>query len=155
MASWLHRILLAGLLLAAYLFAWTPARTAWVTHLATPVLEYSTSPEVQVSARARVHTIRVQAPSGAKLTYMAPAGVKFLLPGLFLTVFVVARPRLGLFFGGHLFLGGVVLLLAVGGVTGMPGGLILADFVQQYGIDAYSLTMPTLVLVRSLKTQNT
>lgn len=148
MAAWLHRTVLAGLLVTAYLYAWTPARTAWVTHLAVPVLEHSAPPEAQVSARPRAHTVRVQAPSGATLTYSAPAGVKFLLPGLFLAVFGAARPRLGLFFGGHLFLGGVILLLDAVGVTGVPGGLSLADFVQQYGVDAYSLTMPILVLTQ-------
>jgi hypothetical protein len=151
MASWFRRAVLAGLLLAAYLFAWTPARTAWVTHLATPVLERTSAPTTRVSARPAAHTVRVQAREGTAFTYTAPAGIKFLLPGLFLTVVVAARPRLGLFFGGHLLLGSVTLLLTAAGAAGVPGGLGLADFLQAYGVDTYSLAVPVFIFAGSTR----
>jgi hypothetical protein len=148
MTAWLHRAALAGLLLAAYLWAWTPARTAWVEHGAAPLLTLAAGPESTVTARPAAHTVRVTPTDGDATTYTAPAGVKFLLPGLFLVVISPARPRLWAFFGGHLALGALALGLAATGLTGLPGGVALARFVQTYGVDAYSLAVPTIVFAR-------
>jgi hypothetical protein len=148
MSSWLHRAGLGGLLLATYLWAWTPARTAWTAHAAAPVLTRVADAEAAVTARPAAHTVRVQLSDDDRFRYRAPAGVKFLLPGLFLVVIAPARPRLWAFFGGHLALGALVLGLAATGLAGLPGGVALARFVQTYGVDAYSLAVPTLVYVR-------
>lgn len=148
MTAWLHRAALGGLLLAAYLWAWTPARTAWTAHVAAPTLTLVAESEAAVTARPAAHTIRVRISDDNSVRYRAPAGVKFLLPGLFLVVIAPARPRLGSFFGGHLALGALALGLAAGGIAGLPGGVALARFVQTYGVDAYSLAVPTLVFAR-------
>jgi hypothetical protein len=148
MRSWLHRAGLAGLLLAAYLWAWTPARTAWTAHAAAPVLTRVADAEAAVTARPAAHTVRVRISADDRFRYRAPAGIKFLLPGLFLVVIAPARPRLWAFFGGHLALGALALGLGAGGIAGLPGGVALARFVQTYGVDAYSLAVPTLVFAR-------
>jgi hypothetical protein len=148
MTAWLHRAALAGLLLAAYLWGWTPARTAWVEHGAAPLLTMVSPPDAAVTARPAAHIVRVTPADGDAMTYTAPAGVKFLLPGLFLILIAPARPRLGAFFGGHLGLGALALGLAAAGLAGLPGGLGLAGFVQTYGVDAYSLAVPTIIFAR-------
>lgn len=145
MASWLHRTVLAGLLLTAYLYAWTPLRTAWIEHGATPLLNAATGPHVTVSARPKAHVLALRSATGSAASYTAPAGVKFLLPGLFLLVIAPSRPRLGLFFAGHLALGGLALGLLAAGGAGFPGGFPLADFVQSYGVDTFGLAVPVLV----------
>ena len=148
MTAWLHRAVLGGLLLAAYLWAWTPARTAWVEHGAAPLLTLVAGPESTVTARPAAHTIRIRFSDEYRFRYRAPGGVKFLLPGLFLLLISPARPYLWVFFGGHLALGALALGLAAAGTTGLPGGLGLAGFVQTYGVDTYSLAVPTLVFAR-------
>lgn len=146
MAAWIHRAVLVGLVLAAYLYAWTPVRTAWVEHGAAPLLSMTT--DATVTARSQAHTVRVQPANAPGITYRAPAGVKFLLPGLFLLLIAPGRSRLGLFFGGHLLLGAFALLVTMAGARGMPGGFGPAEFVQTYGVDAYSLMVPVLVFAR-------
>lgn len=146
MASWTHRTVLAGLLLATYLFAWTPARSVWLEHGAAPLLASVT--KGTVTARAQAHTVRVQPADGAGFTYRAPAGIKFLLPGLFLLLIAPARHRLWAFWAGHLGVSSLVLLLTASGGAGAAVGLCLARFVQAYGIDAYSLMVPVLVVAR-------
>lgn len=148
MTSWLHRAGLVVLLLAAYLWAWTPARTAWTAHGAAPLLTMASSPDAAVSARPAAHVVRVTPADGDATTYTAPAGITFLLPGLFLIVIAPARPHLWAFFGGHLALGVLALGVAAAGLAGLPGGLGLARFVQSYGVDAYSLAVPTIVFAR-------
>jgi hypothetical protein len=145
MASWAHRTVLAGLLLAAYLLAWTPARTAW-TRAAEILLDGSAPASARVSARPAAHTVHLQPANAGGITYRAPAGVKFLLPGLFLILIAPTRPWLGIFFAGHLALGGLALvILSVAAAGSLPGGPTLARFVQAYGVDAYSLAVPVLL----------
>jgi hypothetical protein len=148
MAAWLHRSLLAGLLLATYLFAWTPARTAW-THGTAALFEHVLPAAHAVSARASAHTVRIQHSNDTGITYRAPAGIKFLLPGLFLVLIAPVRPRLFLFLGGHLGLGLLTMILILAAARGCPGGLAVARFLQSYGLDTYSLAVPVLLMVRS------
>jgi len=148
--AWLQRAVLAGLLLTAYLWAWTPARTAWTTHGAALVERVMDAADANgtVSARPAAHTLRVQTGGDTTTGYTAPAGVKFLLPAGVLLLVVPTRPRLGLFFAGHLLLGGLALGLLAGGAAGLPGGLGLSRFLQAYGVDAYSLAVPVFVWMR-------
>jgi hypothetical protein len=147
MVSWTHRTVLAGLLLTAYLFAWTPARTAW-TRAAATVLDVTAPTATEVTARPDAHVVSLQPENKPSFAYTAPAGVKFLLPGLFLALIVPSRPLLGTFFAGHLALGSLTLGFAAAALAGMPGGLNLAVFVQTYGVDAYSLAVPVLTFAR-------
>jgi hypothetical protein len=147
--AWLHRAVLAGLLLAAYLWAWTPARTAW-TEQSTALVKRVMSPadtRGSVTARPTTHTLRVNTGDDTVMEYTAPAGVKFLLPAGFLILVVPRRPRFGAFFAGHLLLGSLALALLAGGVAGLPGGLAFSHFVQTYGVDTHSLAVPTLLFV--------
>ena len=150
MSSWLHRVVLAGLLLAAYLWAWTPARTAWTTHGAALIEQVMTAAGASgtVTARPTAHAFRVGTERDTTTRYTAPAGIKFLLPGLFLLLLAPSRPTLGPFFAGHLLLGALALALLAVAAAGLPAGRLLARFVQTYGVDAYSLGVPVLVLAR-------
>jgi len=147
LTSWLHRTVLAGLLLAAYLWAWAPARTTWTKHSAALLKQVvvASGPSGSITARPSAHVLRV-ATGDASTPYTAPAGVKFLLPAGFLILVAPRRPHLGIFFAGHLLLGALALGLLAGGAIGLPGGLGLCRFVEAYGVDAYSLAVPVLVL---------
>ena len=146
MTRWLHRAVLVVLLLAAYLWAWTPARTAWTEH-AADLLRHASPAETTVTARPLAHTIRVTPRDAPPSKHTAPAGIKFLLPGLFLLLLAPTRPRLAVFFAGHLALGGLALALLAAGLNGILGGRLLARFAQTYGTDAYSLAVPVFVFV--------
>ena len=144
----LHSAGLCALLLAAYLWAWTPARTAWTTHAAGPVLTWAAGSADAVTVRPQAHIVQVTLDADTTLGYTSPAGVKFLLPGLFLLCIAPRRPWLGAFFAGHLALGALALGLLAGGAAGTPLLLRAADFVQAYAVDAYSLAVPTLRVVQ-------
>jgi len=146
--AWLHRAVIAGLLLAAYLWAWTPARTVWTVQSAA-LLEQVAGETDAVSARPRSHVLRFSTPERQTFDYTAPAGVKFLLPATALVLIAPRRPRLGLFFAGHLGLGALALGLYASGAAGWHGGFWIGQFTQAYGVDAYSLAVPVLVWVRS------
>jgi hypothetical protein len=102
-----------------------------------------------VSARLENHIVVLRSANDGSFSYTAPAGVKFLLPGLFLLFIAPTRPFLGAFFAGHLALGGLTLGLATAAFAGLPGGLGLAGFVQSYGVDAFGLAVPVLVWGRT------
>lgn len=151
LASWVHRLVIGGLLLIAYLWAWTPARTAWVEYGAAPLLETvmeRADTEGTIAARPADYLVRLEPSRRPDRTYRAPAGVKFLLPAFFLILVVPRRLYVGLFFAGHLLLGLTSLAFFTGGAAGVPVSLWAADYVQTYVVDAYSLTVPLLALVR-------
>jgi hypothetical protein len=135
---------LAGLLFLAYLYAWTPARTAW-TEQGADLLSQAAPAETTVRARPAAHTIRVAPGDDDPTTYTAPAGIKFLLPALFLVLIAPTRPWLGLFFAGHLALGAFALSLLAARAMGLATSHLLAQFLQSYGMDAYSLIVPVLI----------
>jgi len=145
------RVLLAGLLLGAYVYAWRPyGRTVAAQSVAAPILRAvtETSPEgwtVHIRSGGRRLTLRSPSRSQS-LGWTAPAGVRFLLPAL--GVILVAPRRLywlGLW-GGHLVLG--ALGLALLGLEIVAGGpwLVLYDALTQYVVDAFSLGVAALVV---------
>lgn len=78
----------------------------------------------------------------------APAGITFLLPALFLITLAPQRLYWLWFWGGHVVIGAIVMGLGaftVGGVAIAPRVL---HFTLAYLVDAYSLFVPALVLVR-------
>lgn len=153
-AAWIHRTLLVALLFGAYQLAWTPARSTWITQGAAPLLERTqilTNQERAMTVRPRDASLYVETGTDAIFRYTAPAGIKFLLPGLFLLVIAPRQSRIGLFFGGHLILGLLTLLLLSADTAGLAGAARIADFVQVYGVDAYSLTIPIFVFAQQVQ----
>lgn len=145
LTAWLHRATLTALLLAAYLWAWTPARAAWVTQGAA-LLEVVAGDDAspQIVARPQAPAIRVGSTAETVAKHTAPAGIKFLLPALVLVLIAPRRPRLGRFFAGHLGLGACVVGLLAAGTAGLPESFAVARFVEAYVVDAYSLAVPAL-----------
>lgn len=146
-----HRVVLASLLLVAYLYAWTPARTAWVAYGAGPLLEQvakEARERTRVTVRPDAQTLRVERANGQAGGHAAPAGVKFLLPALILVGARPQRPGLWHFLGGHVLLGALVVSLLAGGAVGGAGAMGVADFVESYVVDAYSLGMAVFILGR-------
>jgi hypothetical protein len=148
---------MAGLLVVVYLTVWSEARRAIMVHAAAPILHAAAAdhPHASVSANAGSGAVAVTVRAGEdasgetrRATLVAPAGVQFLLPALFLVL--IAPGRLDwLYFGaGHLGLS--ALAVAAGAVMiGAPGyGAPVVAFVQSYLVDAYSLAVPALVYVR-------
>ena len=154
MNVWLHRAILAGLVLLAYLWAWTPARSVWITQGAQ-FLGTATSNNVStIIARPEAPTIRVELADGQTAKHTAPAGIKFLLPALFLVLISPRRPHLGTFFAGHLALGVLALILFTTCTADAYGSLAAAGLVESYVVDAYSLPLPVLVFFCNDRTEN-
>ena len=138
------RVLLAGLLLGAYFYAWRPyGRTTAVRSVAVPLCRAATAASAgswTVRARPGRRRLLLRSPSGDRsLGWTAPAGVRFLLPALGL---VLVAPRrlywLGLW-GGHVVLGTLGLALLCLGMVAGDGWLVLYDALTQYLVDAFSL----------------
>ena len=155
---------MAGLLVLVYLLLWSPARRMLVAHGTYPVLEASADGVPQASVRlnasagvVRVDVAREAFPSadvanerGADAwrgTLAAPAGVKFLLPALFLVVLAPGRLYWLAFGAGHLAFGALELGSGIVLVHAPAYGEPLLRFVQSYATDAYSLGVPALVLI--------
>jgi hypothetical protein len=150
MESWFHSTILAGLLLTAYLWAWTPVRTAW-TNYGSTLLEQvvsATGSDASVSGRSGAHTLQFRVDDERTVGYAAPAGMRFLLPAGFLLLVAPRRPHLGLFFLGHLGLGLLGLSLLLGEAAGLPGSLELTRFIHDYAVEGYSLAVPVFVFVQ-------
>ena len=150
LTDWLYRTVLVCLLLAAYLWAWPPARTLWTAQSAA-LLEHlvdARAADGAVAGSPDGHVLRVTV-NDTTGKYTAPAGVKFLLPAGFLVLVAPRRPRVGTFFAGHLLLGGLALGLLAGCTAGLPGGFGLSRFLQTYVVDAYSLAVPVLAFART------
>lgn len=145
---WVHRGLLAGLLLIVYVFAWSPARTQIMAHVAGPVLHHAGSPKSDASVQVNrgAGTVRIQLPGDrGGGTLAAPAGVQFLLPALVLVFLAPHRPYWLPFWAGHVALSGLMLLGWVVALLGIGGGVYVAQFTKAYLLDAYSLGVPTFV----------
>lgn len=153
-ATWVHRGVLVVLLFGAYQLAWTPARSTWITHGAAPLLErtqHLTGQQRAITIRPAAKSLYIQTSTETIFRYTAPAGIKFLLPGLFLLVIAPRQSWIGLFFGGHLIISILTLLLLSADTAGLVGPARIADFVQIYGVDAYSLTLPIFVFARRMQ----
>lgn len=153
-SAWIHRMVLVGLLVVAYELAWSPTRSVWISHGAAPLLERVldvTDQQRAMTVRSTARTLYIETTGEMIFRYTAPAGIKFLLPGLFLLIIAPRHPRIGVFFAGHLVLGLLTLLLLSGETAGMTGNAQIADFIQSYGVDAYSLTVPIFVLAQRVQ----
>jgi hypothetical protein len=151
-ARWLLRITLAALLVIAYFTVWEAVRNGWGQSVVYPVLSrvahISDSHRASPSGR-QVSIIRTLDAGGeTRFSVLPPAGVKFLLPAIFLVLVAPTRPAWAYFGAGHLLLSAV----AIGGgaaliIVPQFGEPFLA-FVQSYLVDVYSLTVPILVYAR-------
>lgn len=151
---WLLRAGAALLVLAIYLWAWRPARTALTRHAASPLLVAAAPPGATADAvqlvgrRVRVTPRAAPAASGAPLTFVAPAGVRFLLPGLFLAAAFPRRFLWGTLWGMHVAAGAAALLVLAGVVRwGVGAGLY--DFWTATGRDLFSLLAPLWIGLRA------
>ncbi len=140
------RLLLMGLLFIGYWTAWRPARSVVLNQGAVPVLEWSASTEAAVQARGG--PARITLPGGFETSLPAPAGIPFLLPALFLVAAFPRRAYWLFFWGGHCAL--FALMVAAWSLALMewPGARGIADFLQTYGVDLYSLGIPVALWVR-------
>jgi len=152
-STWIVRLVAAALLVVAYFTAWQSVRTGWshsVVYPALSALAMSSDTHRVVASAQRVVVVRTKASGGTtRFAVKPPAGVKFLLPALFIVLITPLRPYWLYFATGHIVLsavtvgGGAILILVPG-----DADLFLA-FVQSYLVDAYSLIVPVIVYVRN------
>lgn len=149
---------LAILLLVAYVFAWRPAQCKIMKSAVHPALAAVVPEEADASVafRPASATVRIHTPDNpvqSSGTMAAPAGVKFLLPGLIIVLLAPCRPYWMYFWIGHLLIGGVILLGWTLTIQGLDAAVFLPIFVRSYVVDAYSLVFPVLIWVRSGEAQ--
>lgn len=139
-----------ALLVLAYVFAWSPARDVLMIHGASPVVEAACSTGTCEQVRTSQHAVTVKATAdGPWVSIDPPAGVRFLLPALFILAIAPRSPYWLYFFGGHVTLTVLTLLLVYLGVAAGPlSVLYIARFISSYLLDAYSLAVPALLLAR-------
>ncbi|PEN08682.1 hypothetical protein CRI93_02685 [Longimonas halophila] len=140
------RLLLMGLLFIGYWTAWRPMRGVVLNEAAVPVLQWSAPSEAAVQARGG--PVRITLSSGTQTSLPAPAGIPFLLPALFL---VAAFPKHGywlFFWAGHCLLFACMVAAWSAALMAWPGAFGVADFLQTYGVDLYSLGVPVALWVR-------
>lgn len=154
MKQWISRLFVVGLLLVVYVFLWTPVRRGFTQHVAQPLVELgcptSTSACTAISGGGKTLMVRLppEKTPPSSLSLPAPAGISFLLPALFLIALAPQRLHWLWFWLGHVVIGTIVVglgALTVGGVHIAPRVL---HFTLAYLVDAYSLFVPALVLVR-------
>jgi hypothetical protein len=146
---------LAVLFVVVYLWGWGPARSAWITGVAAPVLEAVESAtggdRYAVAARPAAATLVVRraGESGAAAgRHRAPAGVKFALSGLACVLIAPLRPYWAVVWAGNVVLGACSLAMLAAAVGGADAGFVLSTFVARYVVDAFSLAVPTFALMR-------
>jgi hypothetical protein len=159
--SWLQRWALRSslmtLLVAVYVFAWSPARDAYMVHGAGAAMKSVCASEACAQVRTSRNAVTVKAnEDGQPVSIDAPAGVRFLLPALFILAIAPRSPYWLYFFGGHVALTTFTVGLAYVGIAGSsPVTLYLARFASGYLLDGYSLTVPALLLARRTMTPAT
>lgn len=150
--GWVRGAVLAACLLMAYVTVWQPVRTCMLSRIAHPSLQYAasgnSSASVHLNHGAQVIQIHYEELRGRRAPFPAPAGVTFLLPGLFLCVLAPRRPVWFFFLLGHLGMSGLTLLGWTIAFQDVSLAVHVVQALGDYGIDAYSLMVPALVWVR-------
>ena len=148
---------MAVILVLAYAYAWNPARTAAVRHVAYPLIKQSAAE----GGRARLQARRVffhapgegsaatrMAEGRTTKTYHPPVGVRFLIGALLLVVLFPFRPYWVVLWGLHLLLAAALLAAFSMGATGRGWGFGLYHFLHTYIVPAVSFGMPAVAYVR-------
>jgi hypothetical protein len=144
-----------SLLVVSYFALWQPARDVWMSSIVYPVLARSAAG----SAEHSIHQAgrRVQVTHGAatqspeRYALAPPAGVKFLLPALFIVAIAPYRPDWVLFLAGHLVLAVLITSAFAGFVVGAPILGELGKVLQTYIKDAYSLIVPIFLYINRVR----
>jgi len=151
---WALRIILVVLLSLTYLFAWRPARSWIATEIMYPVLRAScTAPACSgIQPHGGAALVRLELGPGAPgletVSLAAPAGIRFLLPGLFLLIIGARGHYLFGLWMAHIVLVSCALGLASVAAAGFPLAAHGSFFITQYGLGAVSLGVPALALAR-------
>jgi len=157
---------LAGLLLVGYLGVVRPVRDWSASHIAAPVFEAIDTPRsrrlqlVQMPQRpeavfalpkgvtdASEIQERVRQPDVAQ--WVAPAGILFLLPAMFLIAVFPLRPFWVYLLGYHLVVGVVSFGVFALGVAYLDAAFELYRFSRTYLTEAVSLGVPALIWLRA------
>lgn len=155
MKQWISRLFVVGLLLVVYVFLWTPVRRGFTQHVAQPFVEMGcpTSPSGCTAVSGGGKTLVVRLPPKntppSSLSLPAPAGISFLLPALFLIALAPQRLYWLWFWLGHVVIGAIGMSLGALTVGGVAIASRVLHFTLAYLVDAYSLFVPALVLVRT------
>ena len=154
-ARWMLRLTLMALLVVSYFTLWQPVRTGWTQSFVYPVLAEiaTTSDAHHVVLGGRSVTIVHKSASGEPTQYVIspPAGVKFLLPALFIIAVAPKRPDGLYFFAGHFAFS---VLITITFAASIADGAILGAVgrgIQVYVVDAYSLAIPIFSYIRSVR----
>ena len=150
-ANWTLRLALMTLLVISYFMLWQPVRNAWGPILVYPALSEVAKDRagVNVAVSGRVVNIARVLDEKQRQSYSLPppAGVKFLLPALFIVAIAPGRWEWGRFFAGHILLS-VVIAIAFAGFTAVsPTFGYIGRGIQTYVVDAYSLGYPIFTYV--------
>lgn len=154
-ANWTLRLALMTLLVISYFMLWQPARNGWMRSVVYPVLAETamTSDAHHVTLGGRNVALAYKDGSGNTSQHVIPppAGVKFLLPALFIVAMAPRQPDVLYFFTGHVALSVLIATTFAGSIV---GGTILGEVgkgIQVYVVDAYSLATPIFSYVRSVR----
>ncbi|WP_143815418.1 hypothetical protein [Longibacter salinarum] len=143
-----------SLIVVSYFALWQPVRNGWGNRVVYPVLseiaEAYPGATVKTSGRGvRVTRKSVEGPLNSIVT-RPPAGVKFLLPALFVVGIAPDRPWWLGFFAGHILLAVLVALSLAGFIVGLTFFGYFGHGVQLYALDAYSLGFPIFAYVKRI-----
>jgi hypothetical protein len=153
-SSWALRLVVMTLLVVSYFTLWQPARNGWGPRLVYPTLSEIAKNRADVSVSVTGRVVRISpVQTGTKsrsYTLAPPAGVRFLLPALF--ILAIAPRRWGWFFAGHILLSVVITCAFAGFAEGSPALGYLGRGIQAYVVDAYSLGYPILMYIKCIDT---
>jgi len=143
--------LLALGLIVVYVTAWRPARALLTQHVAYPALtsiDTERSRQFRYAFERGALRIGIQAAQSGVDTapYRAPAGSDFLVPALLLALLFPYRPYWLYFWGFHLAVGVLFLLFIALGIAWADVAFALKQFLEQYVVQALSLSAPLLAL---------
>jgi hypothetical protein len=139
------RAALAGLLLLAYFGAWRPGRTAVTTGAVAPALEAAAGEDSPYAVERRGYRVSVTSGNDS-FRFVAPGGVKFLLPALALIVLLPYRPYWLVILGGHVGLSVLSVGVLCLGLAGQGWGFAVHGFIRAYLVDAVSLGVAAVAI---------